>query len=392
MKNITILIKPASSLCNMRCAYCFYADVASLREVRSYGVMSNETAHLLIDNVCANLSRDDEATFVFQGGEPTLAGFDFFRDFVSYAEKKFSSRKVHFSLQTNGILIDEAWCEFLHDKNFLVGLSLDAEQIFHDANRVDAKGCGTFERVIQTKKLFEKFHVEYNVLRVLTKQLAENPKRVWNFLVHNNIKFVQFVPCLAELGDDAATAETSRIAEASPLAKNTHSAKAAHSADTFALSPRGFAKFYNALFPLWKERFEKGKYISVKFFDDIFNLLVRRVVSACGFTGECHPQIVVEAAGSVFPCDFYVLDKWKCGNITRNTLDNLATCNVAKKFSARERTSGKVCEKCGYRNFCGGGCPRMRNAMYLDAAEKFCGYKNFLDTNKTEIEKIAVKI
>lgn len=381
MKHYTVLIKPSSSLCNMRCAYCFYANVASLREVKSYGLMTDVVAQKLIDNVFACMKTDDEVTFVFQGGEPTLAGIDFFRAFVAHAEEERGAHKIDFAIQTNGILIDDRWCEFLHEKKFLVGLSLDADKIFHDATRVDENREGTFERVVNTKKLFEKFSVEYNVLCVLTNQLAENPKRVWNFFVHNNVKFVQFVPCLSDLDEAAAQQTSEKISDVRKSAQSE-----------FSLTPRGFAKFYNELFPLWQKRFENGKYISIKFFDDIFNLLVNNAVTACGFTGVCSPQIVVEADGSVYPCDFYVLDKWKIGDVTCDTLDSLVSCDTAKKFSGRCRTCGKLCEKCSYKKFCGGGCPRMKDAMYLDKQEKFCGYKNFLDTNKKAIEKVAANL
>lgn len=363
MQQINILIKPASSLCNMRCTYCFYADVSAHRNIRSYGIMSTETADRLVRNVFENLHDGDEITFSFQGGEPTLAGLDFFIGFVSAVEQFHRSVPYHFTIQTNGLLIDESWCRFLAEKKFLTGLSLDGDRQFHDVFRINERGGGTFERIMQTKKLLDRFHVEYNILTVLTNTLADSPRKVWNFIKHTGIRYIQFIPCLDDL---------------------EHSGR-----QSAALGPRQFASFYNVLFPLWKRDMEQGKYISVKFFDDLFNLLTRHIVSACGFTGICQPQLVVEADGSVYPCDFYVLDKWKTGNITTDSIGKLISCGTAKVFTERGRTTSELCKKCSYHSFCGGGCPRMKNSMYLNKKETYCGYRDFLESNAAEIEEAA---
>ena len=164
MQHINILIKPASSLCNMRCTYCFYADVSNHRDIVSYGIMSTETTDRLIKNIFENIHDDDEITFSFQGGEPTLAGLDYFIHFVSVVEQLHHLVPYHFTIQTNGLLLDESWCRFLAGKKFLTGLSLDGDKVFHDACRLDSHGEGTFSRVMQTKKLLEQSHIEYNNL------------------------------------------------------------------------------------------------------------------------------------------------------------------------------------------------------------------------------------
>jgi uncharacterized protein len=363
MKNLTILIKPASSLCNMRCTYCFYADVSNLRAVKSYGIMTKETTERMIDNVFKNMHADDEITFAFQGGEPTMAGLDYFRYFVETVEAWHRPVPYHFVIQTNGLLLDDTWCAFLVEKKFLVGLSIDGDQTFHDAYRRDRQGNGTFTRVLETKRRLDRFHAEYNILSVLTAQMAQSPKKVWKFIKSNGIRYIQFVPCLDDL-----------------------SGKKQHRT---ALSPQLFASFYTTLFSLWKHDLEQGKYISIKFFDDLFNLLVRHLVSACGFTGSCQPQLVVEADGSVYPCDFYVLDKWRTGNITEDSVTELLSAAPAQSFIARKRTDSALCRSCPYHPLCGGGCPRMKHEMYLTGRGKYCGYRDFLETNAKEIKKVA---
>ncbi len=362
MKHFSLMIKPASALCNMRCRYCFYADVSSLREVRSFGMMQPEVAEGIIARVYETLEDGDAVSFAFQGGEPTLAGLAYFEHFVAAVAQQTKKITVHYALQTNGLLLDDAWCAFLAKHNFLVGVSMDGAAAMHDENRIDAEGKGTFSRVMAAKNRLEKFGVEYNILWVLTNHHARYPQKVWNFLRAQNIKYVQFIPCLAELNATAPSA--------------------------YALTPQRFASFYTQLFTLWVQAFDKGEYISVKFFDDVFNLLMKHSVTACGFTGQCQAQYVVEADGSVYPCDFYVLDEWRMGFLHETTPDVLAETDTVQRFLQRPRTDSALCQSCRYHNFCGGGCPRMKNSVYLAQEENFCGYRTFLDDCAAEIERV----
>ena len=140
MKHISVMLKPASSLCNLRCRYCFYAEVSDSRAIRSFGVMERETASRILANIFSCLDPGDEVNLAFQGGEPTLAGLDFFRFFVSEVERLRGKLRVGCALQTNGTLLDEDWCAFFREHDFLIGLSLDATQAMHDQNRVDSSG------------------------------------------------------------------------------------------------------------------------------------------------------------------------------------------------------------------------------------------------------------
>ena len=364
MKQISILIKPASSLCNMRCSYCFYADVSSLRQVRSFGVMERETVTRMLGNVYAGMSRGDEVTFAFQGGEPTLAGLPYFEFFTEEAALlRPAGVAVHYALQTNGLLLDEAFCRFLKQHDFLVGLSLDLYAELHDANRLDSQGKGTYSRVLAAKERMDKLGVQYNVLAVLTAEMARHARAAWKFLREKKIRFVQFVPCLSDL-------------EAEQREKS-------------ALTPRRFAGFYSELFPLWREEFLRGNYVSVKFFDDLFNLLTGRGVTACGFNGSCNVQCVVEADGGVYPCDFYVLDRWRLGNLREQRLTELQQQPLAKAFVNRPRPEEELCRDCPTRRLCGGGCRRMHREMYVDETGGFCGYREFLRQKEPQLLELA---
>lgn len=362
MKSISVLIKPASALCNIRCKYCFYADISSLREVRSFGRMSAETAEKMIDSIYLDLEDGDELTLAFQGGEPTLAGLKYFEKITELIAVQSKKVAVHYALQTNGIVINEAWCRFLKTYDFLVGLSIDGSPIYHDLNRLDAKGRGTFQRVMATKALFDKFGVEYNVLCVLTNPLAKEAKKVFQFIKDSNIQFVQFIPCLDELN--------------------------AEKRSKYALTPQRFASFYQQMFKLWLAELRQGNYISIKLFDDIFNLFVKQQVTACGILGNCQIQYVIEADGSVYPCDFYVLDEYRMGYIQELGLRELFEQDVSKDFLCEKRITHTYCTACPFQKMCRGGCRRMKDACYVSKGEDFCGYQTVLKTMLPHLEEI----
>lgn len=362
MKHISVLIKPASSLCNMTCRYCFYADIVSHREVPSYGKMRPEITVKMIENIYFDLDDGDHLTIAFQGGEPTVAGLRYFKHLDEVVKKQEKKVTVHYSLQTNGTLIDEAWCEFLREKEFLVGLSIDGYGEAHDSNRLDYRGDPTFERVLHTKNLFDSYGIEYNILCVLTQQIAYEPEKVFNFLMEEEIEFIQFIPCLDDLN--------------------------AQDYSEFALTPEGFAYFYKQLFDMWLEELETGHYISVKLFDDIVNLFVRRQVTACGMIGNCSVQYVIEADGSVFPCDFYCLDEYKLGHITEKTLRELFNQQPAITFLNNQKESPSYCLSCPFKAMCNGGCRRMKDAMYVNRDNDFCGYQNVLNKIVPKINNI----
>lgn len=202
MKHISVLIKPASSLCNIKCRYCFYHDLSSIREVRSFGKMSKELSKKMIDQIYVDLNDGDQLTLAFQGGEPTLAGLNFYRCLVSYIKEQEKQVNVHYAIQTNGMVINDNWCTFFKENNFLVGLSMDGPAIFHDSSRVDWKQRGTFNRVHRTKELFDSYGIDYNVLTVLTNEMASAPDEMMSFIQSEKIEFIQFIPCMNGFSDD----------------------------------------------------------------------------------------------------------------------------------------------------------------------------------------------
>ena len=224
MKQISVLIKPASSLCNLRCRYCFYADVSQKREISSQGIMSEDTAEKLVECLATDLEENGIANISFQGGEPTVAGIGFFRRFAKLTDRHPGLR-INWSIQTNATLLDEEFAQFFKERNFLVGVSLDGYQRIHDQNRYDAEKKSVFFRVLKAIDLLEDHGVEYNILTVVTRELAKHPEALFDFYKNRRFRYIQLIPCLPELdGSDPAG---------------------------LALTPAEYAFFYNTFFDAW---------------------------------------------------------------------------------------------------------------------------------------------
>lgn len=187
MKNFSLLIKPASSLCNMRCKYYFYYDVAKHRDTQSFGIMNKKTIDVLVEQSFECVNHDGTISFAFQGGEPTLAGYGYFEYFINKVNDYNKNHiSINFSIQTNGQLIDVDYCKLFKKNNFLVGISLDGPSQFHDMNRVDNNFKGTFAQTNKAIKLMDKYKVDYNILSVITKQMARKPRTLFNYYTKNN--------------------------------------------------------------------------------------------------------------------------------------------------------------------------------------------------------------
>jgi uncharacterized protein len=327
--------------------------------------MKNETMIRIIDSVFKDLDDRDDLTIAFQGGEPALAGLGWFENFTTYVASLKRNVMIHYAFQTNGLLLDENWAQFLKEHDFLVGLSIDANAKVHNKNRPGPGGEGTFLACLRSKALLEKHGVDCNILCVLTNELGGMPGKVWNFILNEKVRYIQFIPCLEGLDGK----------EESP----------------FTLRPAKFANFYIRLYSLWVKELEKGSYISVKFFDDTANYFFRNLPNACGIDGGCQSQYVVESDGSVYPCDFFVLDGYNTGNLAEKTPKELFYSEKMQAFIREERDLPGICLSCPYRDRCGGGCKRMRNTMYYGSGASFCGYKKFLDTCLESLEYTVKK-
>ena len=345
------MLKPASGHCNMLCTYCFYRDLISSCPTQECDMMTAEVSHKIINNVFSDLSSGDKVTFAFQGGEPTLAGLDFFEDFFTYARKIQNGIHVEYALQTNGMSIDDNWCSVFRKYSVLIGLSLDGYSQLHDANRKDAQGKETYKHIMRAKMKFDKHNIPYNILSVLTNQAARYPQKIWKFILQENIEYIQFIPCLDKLNYEILS--------------------------PYALRPERFYNFYSNFFSLWVRHFQSGRYVSVKLFDDLINLYVRGFASACGMNGKCAIQFVAESDGMVYPCDFYVQDEYCMGSLAEQRPSDLFINGETFIKHKQPHLYSQPCIDCKYKTSCAGGCKRMKDFVYI--SKGICWYSKLLD-------------
>jgi len=368
MPPVNLLIKPASSLCNMRCRYCFYCDVAENRNTASYGIMSPAVTEALVKNVFAHAK--GSVSISFQGGEPTLAGAGYFRHFHEMVDKYNTARlPTAFSMQTNGYRMPEELAQILAEHKYLLGVSMDGMGKLHDILRPDSREEGTFRRVNETLHTLEKYGIDYNILCVITEQIAKNGAEVYKYFRSRNFKFVQFIPYVPDFG---------RESENHP----------------FTLTNKQYARFLSTTFRLYYEDFCRGQYISVRQFDNFIRLAAGMPTECCGMDGICHANLVVEADGSVYPCDFYVLDEWKMGNITTDPIPTLQEAAAAKTFVEVSKPMDPACRNCPCLPICRGGCRRHRETADGGIGlNRYCeAYKSFFTENAARIRDMASRI
>lgn len=364
MKSICLLIKPASGHCNLSCRYCFYADECARREEGLRGRMTRETLEAIVRKA---LDFADECSFAFQGGEPTLAGLDFFRDYAALV-KRHNTRgvKVNSSIQTNGILIDEEWARFFREEGFLAGLSLDGARETHDLYRRAPDGTGTFARVMRTAELFNRYGVEYNILTVVTKALVQKLDKTYRFYRGQHLLYQQYIPCIDPMEAQGQT--------------------------EYTLTAQDYGRFLCRLFDLWYEDVQAGRFIFIRYFENLVGMLCGTPPEACGMLGRCQPYYLLEADGSVYPCDFYALDRWRLGSLVTDSFAQLDQKRTELRFLEDSPTREPDCAACKWQPLCRGGCRRDRDPMGDGDLQKnrYCeGYRRFFAYAISRLEELA---
>lgn len=357
MPPLSLLIKPASGSCNMACRYCFYADETEKRSVPLMGKMSRETLRQIVDRAFAYA--DGDCTFSFQGGEPTLAGLSFFRDLAEYVESHPNPKKirVHYSIQTNGYALNEDWAKWFAQHRVLVGVSLDGPKDIHDRLRKDRSGEGTFQKVMQFIRLLEKHKVDFNILTVVSAANARHASQLYSFFQKEGFRYQQYIECLDPLGEVPGGHE-------------------------YSLTPQRYETFLKTIFDAWYQDMKAGHYVYNRYFENLMMILTRQVPESCSLRGSCLPQWVIEADGSVYPCDFYALDEWKLGNILEQSFAELEEARKASGFIQQSCRLPEDCKECRWLQLCRNGCRRNREPVTADSTGKnvFCeAYRGFLE-------------
>lgn len=349
---LQLLIKPASGQCNLRCEYCFYHDELLHRQTPVHPVMSRETIRRIVTE--AYRYAQGSCHFVFQGGEPMLAGQAFFEHTVAL-QRKYAPAGMHTynAIQTNGTLLDAAWAAFLRDHGFLVGVSLDGNAYLHDKYRHDASGGGTHARVMDALRCLKKYDVPFNILTVVTGDTAAHAGELYRFLMQKGLVYQQYIPCLDPMDGQRAP---------------------------YSLTAEQYARFLRTLFDLWLSDRQAGRFVSVRYFENLAAMLLRRAPESCGMSGVCAPQFAIEANGDVYPCDFYMTDEYLLGNIHDMDFSSLSERLAASGFIERSHNLPNACRDCKVYPFCRGGCRRDRLTCAPNAGQnRYCdAYRAFL--------------
>ncbi|MBN2289014.1 MAG: anaerobic sulfatase maturase [Candidatus Glassbacteria bacterium] len=335
LKPFTLLVKPVGSRCNLSCSYCFYLGTDEHLGVGRPGVMPAGVLERMVGDYLSY--GFPTSAFTWQGGEPTLAGLEFYKKAVELQMAHGrNGQAVANALQTNGVLLDERWAGFLAEYRFLVGLSLDGPQPLHDHYRKDHRGRPTFDRVMAAAALMRRHRVEFNILSMITAKSERLGGEIYRFLVGEGFRHLQFIPCV-EYGQ----------ADGKPAPQNC--------------SPRGYGQFLCDVFDCWYPG-DVGR-VSVRTFEGLVALLAGEPrLSICNLGKVCDHYLVVEKDGGVFPCDFFVAEDYLLGNLMDKPLAKIYLSDRERSFAHLKADLPAKCTACRYLEICYGGCPKDRLA------------------------------
>jgi uncharacterized protein len=364
----SLLVKPVSADCNLRCAYCFYHD-------RPTDPYRGAQRHRMIPVVLRTLLRQymplagPNPSFGWQGGEPTLAGLDFFRQVV-HLQRRFgvSGQVVGNGLQTNGLLVNREWAQFLAQYNFLVGISLDGPQEMHDHYRRNGPGKGSWQRVMEAIDMLRQYRVAFNILAVVNDLTAQRPAEVFSFFREQGFDFVQFIPCVE------------RDPQSGELAP-------------FSVTPRRWGDFLCRLFDLWWNGGESE--VSLRTFENVLAAYLGREPESCEHGTRCDSYVVIEYNGDVYPCDFFVAEEWRLGNLLEAPLVQILRSPRAAEFGRIKERNYAECDACTWDFICHHGCSRFRLAPdgRFGQHHYFCSaLKQFYAHTEQRFHELAARI
>jgi serine-type anaerobic sulfatase-maturating enzyme len=362
----SVLIKPAGPDCNMACSYCFYREKEALYPGAPVHRMSEAVLEETMRQIFAQPI--PAVSIGWQGGEPTLMGLPFFRKAVDLQTRFGQGKSAGNGLQTNGLLLDRAWADFLKEYRFLVGLSLDGPEHVHDHYRRLSGGQGTWAKIVDAAKLLLDTDTAVNALVVVNEYSARFPREIYEFHKALGLNHMQFIPCV----------------ETDPRDGNL--------AAPFSVSAEAIGEFLTAIFDLWRADFKNGEPTTfIRYFDSVFFRYVDREPPECDLLAECGTYLVVEHNGDVYACDFFVEERWRLGNVMNGKLVHLLNSAKQTEFGRMKTRLPGPCAACEWLNYCRGGCPKDRLRDPRDAGlSHFCaGYKKFFAHADPHLKALA---
>ncbi|GAA4876431.1 anaerobic sulfatase maturase [Ferrimonas pelagia] len=355
-KPFHLMAKPTSFECNIDCDYCFYLEKERFfkagkarpkKQEKSFIGMSDEVLRAYVKNYIAANEMMPSIEFAWQGGEPTMAGLDFFKQALKYQQKFANGKEITNALQTNGLLLNDEWCQFLAENKILVGLSIDGPEEMHDHYRVTKSGKGTFSRVMKAIECMKKHGVEFNTLTTLNERNIHHPLEVYNFLKEIGSTFMQFIPIVEQIQVD--------VENPMLIVPQLESKK---ELTPFSANGDLFGDFMIAIFDEWVRK-DVGR-IFVQAFDNALAAWAGEEPPLCIHRKECGQALVIERNGDVFSCDHYVYPEYRLGNVVDDKLPKMVEQKKQEKFGQHKARVGRICAACDWRFACNGGCPKHR--------------------------------
>ena len=392
-----VMIKPAGSACNLDCAYCFYLSKATLADGPGSRRMSDDVLETLVRSYIRDVTAD-EVVFTWQGGEPTLCGLDFFHKVVSL-QKKYAKpgQTIHNDLQTNGLLLDEAWCRFLKENNFLVGLSIDGPEHLHDAFRYAKDGSPTHKKVVHAARLLRRFGVPFNTLACVNSVNASHPLEVYRFLRDEvGSTHIQFTPVVEPRGFERAAPLLADGAHLPQMDDPRNRPGHPHSIVTdWSVDPEEWGTFLCTVFDEWRSR-DLGK-VLVNQFETLVSQHLGLGPQMCVYAEACGKAVAVEHDGRVYSCDHLVYPQYEIGNIQENRLRDIVLFRTQVRFGyAKAETLPRYCRNCAYLSDCRGECPKnrlLRTPEGEPGLNYLCrGLKAFYAHALPEVERIVANL
>jgi uncharacterized protein len=352
-----ILAKPTGSICNLDCKYCYFLSKEMLYPNSQFRMADDVLESYIRQIIQAH--QTPEVVIAWQGGEPTLMGLHFFQRAMGYVNKYLKpNTTVQNTLQTNGTLLDDEWCKFFRENNFLIGLSIDGPREMHDLYRVDKGGHPTFDKVMRAARLMQRHAVEFNVLTTVHAGNGDHPLEVYRFLRDEvRARFIQFIPIVERTTPDLL-----------PLANlgwgHAHHARPLYTLDGHLVTERSvkaeqWGKFLIRIFDEWVQR-DVGR-VFVNMFDAALASWVGVPPALCIFSETCGQAMALEHNGDLYSCDHFVEPKYLLGNIHTDSLARLVGSEQQRKFGNDKRdTLPLYCRQCEVRFACHGECPKNR--------------------------------
>ena len=346
-KPLYVMLKPAGAHCNLACKYCYYLGKNNLYQ--------NSHRHLMSDEMLEQFTREyieaqtmPQVLFTWHGGEPLMRSIDFYKKALALQKKYAHGKQIDNVIQTNGTLLTDEWCEFFAQNHWLVGISIDGPQEYHDHYRVTPDGKPSWEKVMQGISLLKKHRVEWNAMAVVNAYNAEHPLEFYHFFRDNGCQYLQFTPIVERLTEheDGRTLASLADDREIPLADAS-------------VTPQQWGNFLCTIFDDWV-RHDVGKTF-VEIFDCTLANWMGVLPGICAYSKECGHAGVMEHNGDVYSCDHFVFPEYKLGNIREQSLIDMLYGEKQQAFSRLKHTSlPRQCKECDMEFACHGECPKNR--------------------------------